>query len=137
MVTRPPVRSVNLKGAIFDWDGTLLDIDGREFYCINAALKAHGIASVTQDFFLHNYYRRPFEVGTGPTYARPPLPENVGTTLAPPGEVRAATPANLMVRNDPGTRLPGSTENVAATSLPLGIVIGVAGGRTVPPPVWS
>ena len=57
---------MNLKGAIFDWDGTLLDIDGREFYCINAALKAHGIASVTHDFFLHNYYRRPFEVGTGP-----------------------------------------------------------------------
>jgi phosphoglycolate phosphatase-like HAD superfamily hydrolase len=55
-----------LKGAIFDWDGTLLDIDGREFYSINAALKAHGIAPVTRDFFLHNYYRRPFEVGTGP-----------------------------------------------------------------------
>ncbi len=55
-----------MKGAIFDWDGTLLDIDGREFYCINAALKAHGIASVTHDFFIHNYYRRPFEVGTGP-----------------------------------------------------------------------
>ncbi len=55
-----------MNGAIFDWDGTLLDIDGREFYCINAALKPYGIAPITHDFFLHNYYRRPFEVGTGP-----------------------------------------------------------------------
>ncbi|OLD02856.1 hypothetical protein AUG19_07200 [archaeon 13_1_20CM_2_54_9] len=55
-----------MKGAVFDWDGTLLDIDGREFYCINAALKAHGIGPVSHDFFLHNYYRRPFEIGTGP-----------------------------------------------------------------------
>ncbi len=43
-----------------------MDIDGREFYCINASLKAHGIAPVTHDFFLQNYYSRPFEVGTGP-----------------------------------------------------------------------
>lgn len=62
-----PLRLVKpLKGAIFDWDGTLLDIDDREFYCVNAALKTHGIATVSHDFFLHNYYRRPFEVGTGP-----------------------------------------------------------------------
>jgi len=55
-----------LKGAIFDWDGTLVDIDEREFYCINQALRAHNISPITRDFFIHNYYRRPFEVGTGP-----------------------------------------------------------------------
>jgi phosphoglycolate phosphatase-like HAD superfamily hydrolase len=55
-----------LKGAIFDWDGTLVDIDEREFYCINQTLRAHNIRPITRDFFIHNYYRRPFEVGTGP-----------------------------------------------------------------------
>jgi len=55
-----------LKGAIFDWDGTLVDIDEREFYCINQTLRAHNISPINHDFFIHNYYRRPFEVGTGP-----------------------------------------------------------------------
>ena len=55
-----------MKGAIFDWDGTLVDIDEREFYCINQTLRAHNIRPITRDFFIHNYYRRPFEVGTGP-----------------------------------------------------------------------
>ena len=55
-----------MKGAIFDWDGTLVDIDEREFYCINQTLRAHNISPITHDFFIHNYYRRPFEVGTGP-----------------------------------------------------------------------
>lgn len=55
-----------MKGAVFDWDGTLVDIDEREFYCINQTLQAHNIRPVTHDFFIHNYYRRPFEVGTGP-----------------------------------------------------------------------
>ncbi len=59
-----------MKGAIFDWDGTLVDIDEREFYCINQTLKAYNITAITRDFFIYNYYRRPFEVtpggGTGP-----------------------------------------------------------------------
>ena len=55
-----------MKAAIFDWDGTLVDIDDRELYCINQALKAHGVSPVDQAFFVQNYYRRPYEVGTGP-----------------------------------------------------------------------
>jgi phosphoglycolate phosphatase-like HAD superfamily hydrolase len=59
-----------LRGAVFDWDGTLVDIDEREFYCINQTLRARGVSPVTHDFFIHNYYRRPFDVtpggGTGP-----------------------------------------------------------------------
>ena len=53
-------------GAVFDWDGTLVDIDEREFYCINRSLEAHNISPVSREFFITNYYRRPFEVGTGP-----------------------------------------------------------------------
>jgi len=31
-----------MKGAVFDWDGTLASIDEREFYCINHALTENG-----------------------------------------------------------------------------------------------
>jgi len=54
-----------MKGAVFDWDGTLVDIDEREFYCINQTLHARNVGPVTHDFFIHNYYRRPFEVAHG------------------------------------------------------------------------
>jgi len=55
-----------LKGAVFDWDGTLADIDERELYCINGALEAHRVKTVGQDFYVQNYYQRPYEVGSGP-----------------------------------------------------------------------
>ncbi len=55
-----------MKGAVFDWDGTLVDIDEREFYCINQSLKVHGAKPIDRAFFVRNYYQRPFEVGTGP-----------------------------------------------------------------------
>ncbi len=55
-----------LKAAVFDWDGTLVDIDEREFQCINQALQAHGAGPVDRAFLVQNYYRRPYEVGTGP-----------------------------------------------------------------------
>ena len=55
-----------MRGIVFDWDGTLADIDERELYCINAALAAHGFETITRDFYVQNYYCRPYEVGTGP-----------------------------------------------------------------------
>ncbi len=55
-----------MKGAVFDWDGTLVDIDEREFHCINETLHIHNLEPITREFFVHNYYRRPFELGTGP-----------------------------------------------------------------------
>lgn len=59
-----------MKGAVFDWDGTLVDIDQREFYCINQTLRDYNAGPRTYDFFIHNYYRRPFDVtpggGSGP-----------------------------------------------------------------------
>ena len=55
-----------LKGAIFDWDGTLASIDDREFYCINHALSEHGARPISRDFYIKNYYQRAYEVGTGP-----------------------------------------------------------------------
>jgi phosphoglycolate phosphatase-like HAD superfamily hydrolase len=55
-----------LKGAIFDWDGTLASIDDREFYCINSALAEQGESPVNKQFYIDNYYRRAYELGTGP-----------------------------------------------------------------------
>ncbi len=55
-----------MKGAIFDWDGTLVDIDARELYSINQALAEHGLGAIDQEFYIQNYYRRAWEVGTGP-----------------------------------------------------------------------
>jgi 1,4-alpha-glucan branching enzyme len=43
-----------LRGAVFDWDGTLVDIDEREFYCINQTLRAHNVRPIARDFFIHN-----------------------------------------------------------------------------------
>src|SRR3989442_10739033 len=55
-----------LKGAIFDWDGTLAQIDDREFYCINQTLSAHDSKPIDQEFLVKNYYQRAYEIGTGP-----------------------------------------------------------------------
>jgi len=55
-----------LKGIIFDWDGTLADIDERELYCVNTALATGKLGPVTREFYVQNYYRRAYEVGTGP-----------------------------------------------------------------------
>jgi phosphoglycolate phosphatase-like HAD superfamily hydrolase len=55
-----------LKGAIFDWDGTLAQIDDREFYCINQTLLAHHSKPIDLRFLVKNYYQRAYETGTGP-----------------------------------------------------------------------
>lgn len=59
-------KSRKLDGAIFDWDGTLASIDDREFYCINRALVENGAKPISRDFYVDNYYRRAYELGTGP-----------------------------------------------------------------------
>ncbi len=55
-----------MKGAIFDWDGTLAQIDDREFYCINQTLTVHNSKLIDQEFLIKNYYQRAYEIGTGP-----------------------------------------------------------------------
>jgi phosphoglycolate phosphatase-like HAD superfamily hydrolase len=55
-----------LKGAIFDWDGTLAQIDDREFYCLNQTLITHHSGPISQEFLVKNYYQRAYEIGTGP-----------------------------------------------------------------------
>ena len=55
-----------MKGAVFDWDGTLASIDEREFYCINHALTEHGSKPIDSQFYVKNYYLRAYEEGTGP-----------------------------------------------------------------------
>lgn len=55
-----------MKGAVFDWDGTLASIDDREFYCINNALAEVGAGEISHEFYVKNYYLRAYELGTGP-----------------------------------------------------------------------
>jgi len=55
-----------MRGAVFDWDGTLASIDEREFYCINHALTENGSNPVDLGFYVKNYYLRAYEEGTGP-----------------------------------------------------------------------
>lgn len=55
-----------MKGAVFDWDGTLASIDDREFYCINHSLTEHGLTPISNEFYVKNYYQRAYEEGTGP-----------------------------------------------------------------------
>jgi phosphoglycolate phosphatase-like HAD superfamily hydrolase len=55
-----------VKGAVFDWDGTLASIDDRELYCINHALTEHGSSPINNEFYVKNYYQRAYEEGTGP-----------------------------------------------------------------------
>lgn len=55
-----------MRGAIFDWDGTLASIDDREFYCINQTLTSHHSKPIDQEFLVKNYYQRAYEIGTGP-----------------------------------------------------------------------
>src|SRR5207249_9874391 len=55
-----------MKGAVFDWDQTLANIDDREFYCINHALTENGSTPINNEFYIKNYYLRAYEEGTGP-----------------------------------------------------------------------
>ena len=64
-----------MRAAVFDWDGTLVQIDEREFYCINRALKEQSAKPIDKDFYVKNYYQRAYEAGTGPRMV-------LGTALA-------------------------------------------------------
>jgi phosphoglycolate phosphatase-like HAD superfamily hydrolase len=70
-----------LKGAVFDWDGTLASIDDREFYCINHALTEHGSRPIDRDFYVKNYYLRAYEEGTGPRMVLETALEGKGRTI--------------------------------------------------------
>ena len=55
-----------MKGAVFDWDGTLASIDDREFYCINHALTEQHSQPISNRLYVQNYYLRAYEESTGP-----------------------------------------------------------------------
>jgi len=56
--------SVKVEAVIFDWDGTLIDLDGRELYCINKALASVGSPIISVQRFVEGYYLYPYkEVG--------------------------------------------------------------------------
>lgn len=83
MVTLTTTRSgrERLKGAVFDWDGTLASIDEREFYCINHALTEHGSTPINNEFYVKNYYLRAYELGTGPRMVLETALEGKGRTV--------------------------------------------------------
>ena len=65
-LTHPNLGLGRLRGAVFDWDGTLASIDEREFYCLNHALVQTGSKPIDRQFYINNYYLRAYELGTGP-----------------------------------------------------------------------
>src|SRR5258708_28876769 len=69
-----------MKGAVFDWDGTLASIDEREFYCINHALTENGSNPIDHEFYVKNYYLRAYEEGTGPRMVLETALEGKGRT---------------------------------------------------------
>jgi phosphoglycolate phosphatase-like HAD superfamily hydrolase len=46
---------------VFDWDGTLVDIDEREFVCINEALVSIGSPMLSKQDYINGYYLNPYE----------------------------------------------------------------------------
>ncbi len=49
------------EAVIFDWDGTLVDIDGRELHCINKALASVGSAIISMQHYIEGYYSHPYK----------------------------------------------------------------------------
>lgn len=51
--------SVKVEAVIFDWDGTIVDLDGRELYCINKALASVGSLMISMQQYVEGYYSHP------------------------------------------------------------------------------
>jgi pyrophosphatase PpaX len=55
---------VKVEAAIFDWDGTLVDLDERELHCINKALANCVSRTISKQDYIEGYYSNPYiEVG--------------------------------------------------------------------------
>lgn len=49
------------EAVIFDLDGTLVDLDDRELYCINKALTKVGSSTISRRQYIQRYYSRPYD----------------------------------------------------------------------------
>jgi phosphoglycolate phosphatase-like HAD superfamily hydrolase len=54
-------KTVKTGTVIFDWDGTLADIDEREYLCINEALASIGSPKLSRKDYVDGYYSKPYE----------------------------------------------------------------------------
>jgi pyrophosphatase PpaX len=52
---------VKIETIVFDWDGTLVDIDEREFVCVNEALVSIGSPKLSKRDYIRGYYSSPYE----------------------------------------------------------------------------
>lgn len=69
---------MKVEAVIFDWDGTLVDLDGRELHCINKALASVGSPMITKQHFIEGYYSRPHQE----FWARNLIRKNLGEETA-------------------------------------------------------
>lgn len=51
---------MKVEAVVFDWDGTLVDIDDREFSSVNKALTRLGSKSLSKQEFIRRYYSTPY-----------------------------------------------------------------------------
>jgi pyrophosphatase PpaX len=52
---------VKVEAAIFDWDGTLINLDERELHSINKALASVGLPPISKQRYVEGYYLNPYE----------------------------------------------------------------------------
>ena len=48
-------KAVKMETAVFDWDGTLVDIDEKRFLCINEALANIGSPKLSKQSYINGY----------------------------------------------------------------------------------
>jgi len=52
---------VKVEAVIFDWDGTLVDLDARELQSINKALASVGLPTISISDYIERYYSHPYK----------------------------------------------------------------------------
>jgi len=50
---------MKVEAIIFDWDGTIVDIDDRELLSVNEALTSIGLKALSRQEFITGYYSTP------------------------------------------------------------------------------
>jgi len=51
---------MKVEAVIFDWDGTIVDIDDRELFSVNEALTSIGLKALSRREFITGYYSTPY-----------------------------------------------------------------------------
>jgi len=54
-------KAVKMETTVFDWDGTLVDVDEKRFLCINEALANIGSPKLSKQSYINGYWVSPYE----------------------------------------------------------------------------